>query len=212
MRLLILMFLIAFSAPALAVVPADLEARSAWSQAQTVLRMTAAITVKNEGQADREYRVSWERTPHNRQLLILRTPDASQVIGNLIQQDQLSVIVGTDGTISPMAAPWQTALVLIGEPIEPATAISWILGLPGEVPSVDFAVADLTPGTDGRLQTLEQGGWSIQYAKWSPADATRPSLPQTLVMSRNKTTVTVDIQELIGFTTAPEGYQEMALQ
>jgi len=64
----------------------------------------------------------------------------------------------------------------------PVTALaSWVRGIPAD--EARHGRADVEFGPDGRLATLRQAGWTVQYMAWAPDGAIE--LPQRLEASRN---------------------------
>ena len=53
----------------------------------------------------------------------------------------------------------------------------WVRGLPVQDTS---GPAQVKPAVDGRLQSLQQLGWTIEYRDWYPASDSRPALPRRI--------------------------------
>ncbi len=68
----------------------------------------------------------------------------------------------------------------------PVNALArWVVGL--EAGNFPLDVRTFSP--EGHLQTLEQGGWHIDYAQWAEAMGTQPALPRRIEARRGQATV-----------------------
>lgn len=50
-------------------------------------------------------------------------------------------------------------------------------------------------GADGRLRSLEQLGWKVEYQEWMPAEGARPELPRRIVARNGQATVRLIVYE-----------------
>ncbi|KRA46914.1 lipoprotein insertase outer membrane protein LolB [Pseudoxanthomonas sp. Root630] len=78
-----------------------------------------------------------------------------------------------------------------GWDIPVASMTQWARGL--EDPAVATEAADY--GTDGRLRTLRQRGWRVDYMEWHPADAGQPAMPRRIEARREGATVKLAIDQ-----------------
>ena len=68
----------------------------------------------------------------------------------------------------------------------PVNALAkWVVGLQAEGLPTD----ERTFSTQGHLQTLEQGGWRIDYTGWSDPEGNQPALPGRIEARRDQATV-----------------------
>ena len=69
----------------------------------------------------------------------------------------------------------------------PVNALAeWVRGLPAS----GFPSENQSFSTDGgRLQTVEQAGWRIDYTEWFDAEGQQPSLPRRIEARRDRATV-----------------------
>ncbi|PPJ41970.1 MULTISPECIES: lipoprotein insertase outer membrane protein LolB [unclassified Pseudoxanthomonas] len=78
-----------------------------------------------------------------------------------------------------------------GWDIPVASMAQWARGL--EDPAVATGAADY--GADGRLRTLRQRGWRVDYMEWSPAEAGQPAMPRRIEARREGATVKLAIDQ-----------------
>ena len=81
----------------------------------------------------------------------------------------------------------------------PVTALaSWVRGVPAD--EARHGHGDIEFGPDGRLATLRQAGWTVQYAAWQAEGAVE--LPQRLEASRDEAKVRL-VVDAWGSAAAP---------
>lgn len=183
------------------------QARAAWAQDQAIIRLGALLTIHAPGQADRQVLLNWERTPHHRQVLIVRDIATNKALVNFVQDGTVSAVISPAGEVGAPVAPWQPALIALGEPLEPLVAIDWVLGTSSTVPSAERPIAQwLSP------QALKQDHWRIDYLAWFPAQAGRPSLPSHLTLTRGKVKLELELAEILSFSEPPAEYEEFSLR
>jgi len=78
-----------------------------------------------------------------------------------------------------------------GWDIPVASMVQWARGL--EDPAAATEAVDY--GADGRLRTLRQRGWRVDYMEWSPAEAGRPAMPRRIEARREGATVKLAIDQ-----------------
>jgi len=68
----------------------------------------------------------------------------------------------------------------------PVNALAgWVRGLQ----AVGFPVEERSFSTEGRVQTLRQAGWQIDYTQWTDAQDSRPELPSRIEARRDQAAV-----------------------
>lgn len=69
---------------------------------------------------------------------------------------------------------------------------AWLRGV---ISRDDGAPARIAYGTDGRLLSIEQFGWTIEYQEWSAPDGVGPELPRRIVARSGDATVRLIVDQ-----------------
>ena len=78
-----------------------------------------------------------------------------------------------------------------GWDIPVASMVHWARGVADPSASVDGVEYD----TDGRLRTLTQQGWRVDYLDWFPAEGAQPVMPRRMEARRQGATVKVAVDQ-----------------
>lgn len=68
----------------------------------------------------------------------------------------------------------------------------WVRGV---VVPLSGAPVQVAYGPDGRLRSIEQLGWTVEYQEWAPAEGRRPELPRRMVARNGQATVRLIVDE-----------------
>ena len=162
----------------------DLMQRALWLQQHPQWSFEGRVAINNAGKGGNG-RIDWQQDGQ-RYVVSLIAPVTRQswrLTGDL--HSEAGRLEGLEG--GPREGEDAEALLLqaTGWDIPVHALAQWVRGVPADgVPS-----AGLSFSTDGRLQQVEQGGWSIEYPLWFDAEGQQPSLPRRIEAQREQATV-----------------------
>lgn len=154
---------------------AALAARPDWA-----LQGRVALSNGREGGSGR---IDWRQ--HGTDYDVSLSAPITRQSWRLVGDDTHARLEGIEGGPLEGDDPADLLLAATRWDIPVAALSSWVRGIPADEHS--HGRATLGFGPDGRLQTLEQAGWTVQYAAWQ--DAAGVELPQRLEAIRGEAKV-----------------------
>lgn len=68
----------------------------------------------------------------------------------------------------------------------------WVRGI---APALSGAAPQESYGADGRLRSIEQLGWKVEYQEWVPAQGPRPAMPKRILARNGDASVRLIVDE-----------------
>jgi outer membrane lipoprotein LolB len=158
--------------------------RAAWLDGHPQWSFEGRVAISNAGKGG-SGRIDWQQDGP-RYVVSLSAPVTRQswrLIGDT--HSEAGRLEGLEG--GPREGEDAEALLLeaTGWDIPVNALARWAQGLPAEgLPDENQAFS-----AEGRLQTLEQAGWRIDYAEWFDATSQQPQLPRRIEARRDRATV-----------------------
>ena len=210
MRLVLIaaLFLASQLAAAASIPNPELANRDRFISAQKIIRLSAMVKIDKAGQAPRTVGILVERSPsliHKVAILDMQA-DTTLAVMQAHPDGRTHLVVGKEASDPP--APWFPATLVLGQAMEPQMAFNWLLGLPGLDPSIAPEVPEVILDEEGRIKTLHQGKWTIQYLSWAKPVGNDPPWPEKILMSAPGVGIAVILVDFHAYTKAPDGYQE----
>ena len=158
--------------------------RAAWLDRHRQWSFEGRVAINNAGKGG-SGRIDWQQDGP-RYVVSLSTPVTRQswrLIGDT--HSEAGRLEGLEGGVREGEDAEALLLEATGWDIPVNALARWAQGLSAErMPSEkqDFSA-------EGRLQTLEQAGWRIDYAEWFDAAGQQPQLPRRIEARRDRATV-----------------------
>lgn len=158
--------------------------RAGWLQAHQQWSFTGRVAINNAGKGGNG-KIDWEQDGRG-YVVALSAPVTRQswrLIGDT--HSEAGRLEGLDG--GPREGEDAEALLLQATGWEiPVNALTrWVQGLPAE----GLPAETQSFSAQGRLQTLEQAGWRIDYTEWFEAAGDQPALPRRIEARRDRAMV-----------------------
>jgi outer membrane lipoprotein LolB len=158
--------------------------RAAWLDRHRQWSFEGRVAINNAGKGGNG-RIDWQQDGP-RYVISLSAPVTRQswrLIGDT--HSEAGRLEGLEGGVREGEDAEALLLEATGWDIPVNALARWAQGLSAEgLPSENQAFS-----AEGRLQTLEQGGWSIDYAEWFDAEGQQPQLPRRIEARRDRATV-----------------------
>ncbi len=158
--------------------------RAAWLDLHRQWSFEGRVAINNAGKGGNG-RIDWQQDGP-RYVISLSAPVTRQswrLIGDT--HSEAGRLEGLEGGVREGQDAEALLLEATGWDIPVNALARWAQGLSAEgLPSENQAFS-----AEGRLQTLEQGGWRIDYAEWFDAAGQQPQLPRRIEARRDRATV-----------------------
>lgn len=193
-----------------ATVDKGLSERALWQSKQALMRVLVQVSVERPGQAPTSWWGFWERSPNSKyRLLQIDGPGGQPYSATYVQG--ATTLVQIKGQNYGLPTTWMMGQFLVGQPLEPAAFFDWMFALPGPDFSITPVPADVKV-KDGLITSIEQSDWEVGYLAWHASTENTPSLPSRLRMTRDGTTLVVDIKGLETFGELPADHTDFNIE
>ncbi|KAF1714030.1 outer membrane lipoprotein LolB [Pseudoxanthomonas yeongjuensis] len=159
-------------------------ARAVWLEGQRQWSFEGRVAINNAGKGGNG-KIEWRQDGHGYVVSLIApvTRQSWRLIGDT--HSGAGQLEGLQG--GPREGEDAEALLLeaTGWDIPVNALAQWVRGLPAE----GFPLQDRSYSGEGRLQTVEQAGWRIEYPLWFPTEGPQPSLPRRIEAQRGKASV-----------------------
>jgi len=158
--------------------------RAAWLDRHPQWSFGGRVAINNAGKGG-SGRIDWQQDGP-RYVVSLSAPVTRQswrLIGD--SHSEAGRLEGLEGGVREGEDAEALLLEATGWDIPVNALALWAQGLPAEgMPSEKYDFS-----AEGRLQTLEQAGWRIDYTEWFDAAGEQPALPRRIEARRDRATV-----------------------
>ncbi len=175
---------------ALAAAQAGQATRAAWLASQPDWSFAGRVAVNANGKGG-SGRIDWQQTGQG-YLVALSAPVTRQswrLSGDL--QTSAARLEGLEGGPREGADADRLLREATGWDIPVASMVHWARG----VADPSTAPEGVEYDTQGRLRTLSQQGWRVDYLDWFPAEGTQPVMPRRMEARREGATVKVAVDQ-----------------
>lgn len=175
---------------ALAAAQAGQATRAAWLASQADWSFAGRVAVNANGKGG-SGRIDWQQTGTD-YLVALSAPVTRQswrLDGDLVTR--AARLEGLEGGPREGADADRLLRDATGWDIPVASMVHWARGVADPAVSIDGVEYDI----EGRLRTLTQQGWRVDYLDWFPAEGARPIMPRRMEARRQGASVKVAIDQ-----------------
>jgi outer membrane lipoprotein LolB len=175
---------------AVAAAQAAQATRAAWLASQPDWSFAGRVAVNANGKGG-SGRIDWQQTGTG-YLVALSAPVTRQswrLGGDL--QTRAARLEGLEGGLREGADADRLLREATGWDIPVASMVHWARG----VADPSAATEGVEYDADGRLRTLTQEGWRVDYLDWFPAEGSRPFMPRRMEARRQGATVKVAVDQ-----------------
>ena len=175
---------------AVAAAQAAQATRAAWLASQPDWSFAGRVAVNANGKGG-SGRIDWQQTGTG-YLVALSAPVTRQswrLGGDL--QTRAARLEGLEGGLREGADADRLLREATGWDIPVASMVHWARG----VADPSAATEGVEYDADGRLRTLTQEGWRVDYLDWFPAEGSQPFMPRRMEARRQGATVKVAVDQ-----------------
>lgn len=175
---------------ALAAAQAAQATRAAWLASRPDWSFAGRVAVNANGKGG-SGRIDWQQAGTGYQVALSApvTRQSWRLGGDL--QTRAARLDGLEGGPREGADADRLLREATGWDIPVASMVHWARGVADPSASVDGVEYD----TDGRLRTLTQQGWRVDYLDWFPAEGAQPVMPRRMEARRQGATVKVAVDQ-----------------